>query len=139
MKNSMRVLVVDDSEDVRELVVCALLGRGYEVTQATDATDAKAKLRGKKKFHIVLSDLEMPGEDGFEVLQFARTSRQSVSKSARLFLMTGRTEEVFETMAKQAGAEHLFRKPFNLNYMFEVFEGSNSQGVARPSFAAVHA
>jgi len=61
------VLVVDDSISVRSLAVRRLRALGYEVEEAADGLDALAKLRSRA-FGLVVSDLEMPRMDGFELL-----------------------------------------------------------------------
>jgi CheY-like chemotaxis protein len=65
-----RILVVDDDEDTRQLVAFALGAHRYAVTEAADATTALAALR-KEPFDLVITDYDMPGLTGAEMLEGA--------------------------------------------------------------------
>jgi CheY-like chemotaxis protein len=67
----VRVLVVDDEEDTRELVVMTLEQHGAEVLTAASAFEALPVLE-RERPHVLLSDLEMPGEDGYEFIRKVR-------------------------------------------------------------------
>jgi EAL domain-containing protein (putative c-di-GMP-specific phosphodiesterase class I)/ActR/RegA family two-component response regulator len=66
---SKSVLVIDDDEFVRGVVVRQLLGLGSKVTTACDGTTAREALRRLGPFDIVVSDLKLPGVDGVELLR----------------------------------------------------------------------
>jgi len=66
-----RVLVVDDEEGVRVFVTDALTASGHEVTQAADGVSALARM-SERAFHLVITDLRMPGLDGLGVLTAVR-------------------------------------------------------------------
>jgi len=65
------VLVVDDHQDSRELVTALLEGLGAAVHCAGSATDGLARLRAERP-DVLVSDLEMPGENGYEMIQKVR-------------------------------------------------------------------
>jgi len=67
------VLLVDDDRRIRDLLSRFLCGEGYRVTTATGAPDARAKLLGLH-FDLLILDVMMPGETGFELARFIRTS-----------------------------------------------------------------
>jgi CheY-like chemotaxis protein len=71
-----RILVVDDDEDARELLRRLLVDRGCQVVCASSAEEALASLEGDA-CDIMLTDIGMPGTDGYELLQRVRASRHA--------------------------------------------------------------
>ena len=67
-----RVLVVDDEEGIRAFIAEVLAGEGYGVTQAEDGA-AAARLLQREAFHLMITDLRMPGLDGMALLRLARS------------------------------------------------------------------
>ncbi len=93
-----RVLVVEDSVGVRELQRVILEGAGYQVVTAVDGLDGAARLRDEPA-DLVLSDVEMPGMDGFDL---TRTIRRTKGwENVPVIIMTSRGE----AHARQAGLE----------------------------------
>ena len=93
-----RVLVVEDSVGVRELERVILEGAGYQVETAVDGLDGAARLRDDPA-DLVLSDVEMPGMDGFDL---TRTIRRTKGwENVPVIIMTSRGED----HARQAGLE----------------------------------
>jgi chemotaxis protein histidine kinase CheA len=93
-----RVLVVEDSVGVRELERVILEGAGYLVETAVDGLDGAARLRDEPA-DLVLSDVEMPGMDGFAL---TRTIRRTKGwENVPVVIMTSRGEE----HARQAGLD----------------------------------
>lgn len=73
--HSKRVLVVDDSDDYRLLATRVLGVAGYEVEPAESGSEAWARLR-QQSFDVLITDAEMPGMDGFELVRRVRASRE---------------------------------------------------------------
>ena len=93
-----RVLVVEDSVGVRELERVILEGAGYLVETAVDGLDGASRLRDDPA-DLVLSDVEMPGMDGFDL---TRTIRRTKGwENVPVIIMTSRGEE----HARQAGLD----------------------------------
>ncbi len=93
-----RVLVVEDSVGVRELERVILEGAGYQVETAVDGLDGASRLRDDPA-DLVLSDVEMPGMDGFAL---TRTIRRTKGwENVPVIIMTSRGEE----HARQAGLD----------------------------------
>ena len=65
------LLLVDDDRRIRDLLSRYLCGEGYRVTTAMRAQDARAKLNGLH-FDLLILDVMMPGEPGFELARFIR-------------------------------------------------------------------
>ena len=68
----VKILVVDDDQQVRELFAMWLELAGYGVSQAKSGTEALKSLR-RERFDIMVLDLEMPDLDGFDVLKTTRS------------------------------------------------------------------
>jgi signal transduction histidine kinase/CheY-like chemotaxis protein len=69
--HGLRVLVVDDEPDSRELITAALSRCGADVASAGSAEEGLALLKAMRP-HVLLSDIEMPGEDGYSLLRKIR-------------------------------------------------------------------
>jgi signal transduction histidine kinase/CheY-like chemotaxis protein len=69
--HGIRVLVVDDEQDARELVAAALAACGADVASASSAGEALEML-GRSRPHVLVSDIEMPEEDGYALLRKVR-------------------------------------------------------------------
>ena len=67
------LLLVDDDRRIRDLLSRFLLAEGYRVTTAMSASDARAKLAGLH-FDLLILDVMMPGETGFDLARFIRTT-----------------------------------------------------------------
>jgi CheY-like chemotaxis protein len=76
-----QILVVDDDPNVRESVAMSLMAAGYHVVAAEDGFRALSQLR-KKLPDVVLSDLDMPGMSGFELLSVVRRRFPQISTVA---------------------------------------------------------
>lgn len=106
---SKRIMVVEDSDDVR-LTTCFILRQaGYEVIEATDGEDALSKLESEP-VDLVLTDLDMPNIDGLGVTRGVRA--HPAHASVPVVIVTGvpgqpRTEE-----GKLAGVSAWLFKPF---------------------------
>jgi len=93
-----RILVVEDSVGVRELERVILEGAGYLVETAVDGLDGASRLRDEPA-DLVLSDVEMPGMDGFDL---TRTIRRTKGwENVPVVIMTSRGED----HARQAGLD----------------------------------
>jgi two-component system phosphate regulon response regulator OmpR len=100
------LLLVDDDRRIRDLLSRFLAGEGYRVTTAMSAKDARAKLLGLH-FDMLILDVMMPGETGFELARFIRTS-----SSVPIIKLTARHEAESPIEAQQIGADDYVAKPF---------------------------
>jgi CheY-like chemotaxis protein len=71
--HGVRVLLVDDEPDAREMMAAVLETSGATVASAASATDALETLTGRD-FDVVLADIAMPGQDGYQLIQSIRES-----------------------------------------------------------------
>lgn len=101
-----RILLVDDDDDFRNLAAIILESAGYNVEQATDGVEAIVTLR-TSAFDLILSDIEMPGLDGFTMLQ----ALQSKNLDTPLVFLTANDSMDREEKGYELGAMDYIRKP----------------------------
>ena len=104
------VLVADDDEDVRELVVFRLARAGYEVITAGDGREA-LDLALKERPRVCVVDVMMPGLNGYEVTERLRASDELADVT--ILLLTASVEEAAVEKGFAAGADDYIRKPFS--------------------------
>jgi two-component system phosphate regulon response regulator OmpR len=100
------LLVVDDDRRIRDLLSRFLAGEGYRVTTADNAADARAKLKGLH-FDLLILDVMMPGESGFD---FARSLRGS--SDVPILMLTARDAAESRIRGLEIGADDYLSKPF---------------------------
>ena len=102
-----RVLVVDDSETVRQSLVRCLSGAGYRVEQAADGREAWTALQGQD-VDLVLTDVEMPVMDGLELVRLLR--QQPRLASLPVMIVSSREGEQDRLLGLEAGADYYLDK-----------------------------
>ena len=100
------LLVVDDDRRIRDLLSRFLAGEGYRVTTADNARDARAKLMGLS-FDLLVLDVMMPGETGFELAKSIRGG-----SSVPILMLTARDGTESRIEGLQIGADDYLSKPF---------------------------
>ena len=112
-----RVLVVEDSIGVRELERVILEGAGYEVLTAVDGLDGASRL-GHEPVDAVVSDVEMPGMDGFTLTRAIRRTRGW--EDVPVVIMTSRGDEADQRAGLDAGASaYLLKSEFDQHELVE--------------------
>ena len=104
----MHLLVVDDDPGVLDLLRRYFTGQGFEVSVAANGTAMRDALT-RTTVDLVLLDLGLPGEDGFELTRQLRKSWNGA-----LIIITGRGESVDRVVGLELGADDYVTKPFNL-------------------------
>jgi two-component system, chemotaxis family, CheB/CheR fusion protein len=121
--DQMRILLVEDAPDIREVFTVLLRVEGADVT-ATGSGREAADLASRVDFDVILSDLGLPDMPGDAMIrQILSTSR----RRARIIVVTGYGEP-YVSRARQAGAEVVFTKPVEWTLILEALE--------RPGLAA---
>lgn len=100
------LLIVDDDRRIRDLLSRFLASEGYRVTTADNAADARAKLQGLH-FDLLILDVMMPGESGFEL---AKALRQT--SEVPILMLTARDESAMRIEGLEIGADDYVAKPF---------------------------
>ena len=108
-KRRTNILIVDDENSIREVLAEGLIGAGYPCSTASDADDALRKLTSVR-FHLVLSDIRMPGADGIQLLEQIKDHDPDID----VIMVSGvvDTDTAIDSIRK--GACDYVTKPFNL-------------------------
>jgi DNA-binding NtrC family response regulator len=110
----IEVLLVDDELSTRELLEQFCRSRNLPVTTASDGRAAiKALERAPSRFTIVMTDINMPGADGFEVLKTARAG----NRACYVVMITGYATLDSALRAVREGAYDYLAKPFSLGQL----------------------
>jgi two-component system phosphate regulon response regulator OmpR len=104
--DAAHLLVVDDDRRLRDLLSRYLQREGYRVTTAKNASDARVKLDGLT-FDLLILDVMMPGESGFELAKSVRTTSQ-----VPILMLTARAETEHRINGLEIGADDYMAKPF---------------------------
>jgi two-component system chemotaxis response regulator CheY len=112
-----RILIVDDSSSVRQMVTFTLSGAGYEVREAVDGKDGYAKA-GAAKFDLIITDLNMPNMDGIELVAALR--KQPSYAFTPLLMLTTESQPEKKDAGRKAGATGWIVKPFKAEQLIAV-------------------
>lgn len=107
-KEDCHILVVEDDPRLRERLARYLSGEGFRVTAASDAAEARIKLRSINPDLMVL-DVMMPGESGLDLTQ---SLRQEMTQDLPILLLTARGSPEDRIAGFEAGADDYLGKPF---------------------------
>ena len=112
------VLVVDDDESVRSLVVKALRVKGYEVVEAEDGLKACELLGNLKRIpDLMICDVMMPTFDGFSLVRMIKGRAEL--KGMPIIFLTAKTQPKDLLQGMSLGARHYVLKPFNLQDLLD--------------------
>jgi chemosensory pili system protein ChpA (sensor histidine kinase/response regulator) len=104
------VLVVDDSLTVRRVTQRLLVREGYRVALAKDGLEAIERL-GEERPSVVLTDIEMPRMDGFDLVRNVRTDVRL--RSLPVIMITSRIAQKHRDYAAELGVDHYLGKPYS--------------------------
>ena len=107
-----RILVVEDEADARQMISLALQGCGAKVETAYNAETA-INLTAREKFDAIVTDLAMPGGDGFSLL---KRMRFRGDRTPAIVLSAMRGPEIEQQVADAGFAQHI-DKPIELSYL----------------------
>ena len=108
-----KILVVEDDKELNHTVCSFLNSSGYEATGYLDANDAYNAMYGNT-FDLIVSDIMMPGIDGFE---FAKTVRE-LNEDIPILFMTARDDFASKQRGYQIGIDDYMVKPIDLDELF---------------------
>src|SRR5258708_38860633 len=110
MHNPPRILVVDDVETNRDILVTRLSAQGYELLEAADGEEALALAR-KERPDLILLDVMMPKIDGIEVCRQLKADKSLPFMP--IILVTAKTDSKDVVAGLEAGADEYLSKPFD--------------------------
>lgn len=112
----VRILAVDDERPIAELLRVSLTRAGYECVCAYDGLEA-ANLIEKEAFDLILLDIMLPGIDGFELMDYIRTTGVPV------IFLTAKNAVSDRVKGLRMGAEDYMVKPFDILELLARVEG----------------
>jgi CheY-like chemotaxis protein len=107
---SKRILTIDDSKTMRDMLLMTLEEAGFDVLQAVDGQDGLDVL-GKERVDVVITDINMPIMDGYEVIRNLR--KNPVHKTTPILVLTTESDAEKKVIARDAGATGWMVKPFD--------------------------
>jgi DNA-binding NtrC family response regulator len=116
---SRRVLVVDDSRDIRNALSHMLRLMGFEVALAGDGIEALAVFM-ENSFDLVVTDLQMPSMDGSNLAQLVKERSPNTS----VILLTGTDRETVSKKVTKGSIDSVIFKPFKLNDFESTVQGA---------------
>ncbi len=117
-KARKKILVIDDSRATREVVSGLLKGAGYDVVTAEDGLQA-LRILSRESFDLVVTDINMPGMDGYELTKTIRETPRL--KSLPVIMLTTLGSEEERKRGEEVGAdEYLVKGSFDPNRFLEI-------------------
>lgn len=121
-----RVLIVDDEEGYRKVLSNSLTDLGYETKAVNNGFEALEEIK-RRRYSIILLDVQMPGMDGIELLD----QLQRIRFISHIVIITAYTGEDIVREAIRKGAKKVITKPFSIDDIeiclneFSKFEENN--------------
>ncbi len=109
MGERLRILVVDDQQEILDLTETVLAGGGYSISTASSGDEALGQL-ARESFDLVLLDINMPDMDGWETLRLLRADEQLADLAVVMFSVKGDVSDKVHSL--QEGASGYITKPF---------------------------
>jgi two-component system phosphate regulon response regulator OmpR len=107
-----RILVVDDDQRLRDLLVRYLGGEGYEVKAVPDGAGMDKQL-ARERYDLVVLDLMLPGEDGLSICRRLRAQGGAQPGAPAIIMLTAKGDDVERIVGLEMGADDYLPKPFN--------------------------
>jgi len=108
----LKVLIIEDHPDQRDLLAIVLQREGYQVVTAANGIEALEQLE-RESVQIILSDIMMPKMDGFELIKNIRSN--PALKAIYVILITARIQEGDRVRGLDLGADDYITKPFSFS------------------------
>jgi two-component system chemotaxis response regulator CheY len=105
-----RILTIDDSKTMRDMLMLTLAEAGFDVLQAVDGQDGLDVLVNEQ-VDVVITDINMPRMDGYEVIRQLRSNPSH--KTMPILVLTTESEAEKKNLAREAGATGWMVKPFD--------------------------
>jgi two-component system, chemotaxis family, chemotaxis protein CheY len=112
-----KLLFVDDSASMRQVVGMAIKAAGYEVTTAVDGIDGLQKLKASR-FDAIITDLNMPNMNGIELIKAAKLEPNN--RFAPIVMLTTESSNELKQQGRAAGAKAWVVKPFKAEQLLGV-------------------
>lgn len=120
-----RVLVVEDDDSFREILVDLLGDYGLEVEGAVDGVEALQKL-GLRRYDYVITDIKMPGLDGRELIRIVR--EKYGAQGPEMIAMTAGLRLDLKALKERCDISEVLYKPFSIDYAYRCIERLKQEG-----------
>ena len=107
-----RILIVDDDQRHRDLVVRYLGEQGFEARAVPDAAGMDKQL-ARERYDLVVLDLMLPGEDGLAICRRLRSDKNAQGTAPAIIMLTAKGDDVDRIVGLEMGADDYLPKPFN--------------------------
>ena len=107
-----KILVVDDSETVRNRLSRELMQNGHEVLEAADGVKGLEVLDANQNTEVVISDVNMPEMDGITMCR--KIKEKTYAENMHLFILTTEFDQQLKAKGKEAGVKLWITKPVNM-------------------------
>ena len=112
-----RILTIDDSKTMRDMLRFTLVDAGYDVLQAVDGQDGLDVLR-KERFDVVITDINMPKLDGYGVIRHLRAD--AGYDDTPILVLSTECDQKTKDIGRDAGATGWLVKPFDPDQLVEI-------------------
>jgi DNA-binding response OmpR family regulator len=127
MPDPLKLLIVEDTLDTRELLHFFFTRAGYTVSTAIDGQEGLYMAKSEMP-NLIITDVSMPNMDGIELVQAIRSDEEIAHLPILIFTAANSTTD--EELA-EAGANGIFHKPFDIDELRKVVEGLLGQPVSQ--------
>ncbi len=117
----MKILGIDDNEDILNLLKTVLASKGHDFTQAGNGRDG-VKLIEEQRFDAILLDLAMPEFSGLDVVESLKKSNKLKDQKIILFTASSATNKEIDALLKHDGITSCIRKPVDIDILIKKIE-----------------
>ncbi|WP_285765955.1 response regulator [Peribacillus sp. SI8-4] len=114
-----RILLAEDEEVLRMLVVDTLEDEAYEVDEAADGLEA-VQLLNSRTYDLVILDYMMPGYTGLEIIEKIQSSE--IKAQGKILMLSAKSQQFEQERILEAGADYFMAKPFSPLKLIEKIE-----------------
>ena len=108
--SAKRILIVEDEQPIREMVMFALASAGYEAQEAADSRQAQTVI-AERLPDLLLLDWMLPGISGIDFAR--RLKKEELTRELPIIMLTARAEEEDKVQGLESGADDYITKPFS--------------------------
>jgi len=117
----MKILGIDDNEDILNLLKTVLASKGHDFVQAANGKDG-IKLIEEQNFDAILLDLAMPEFSGIDVIESLKKNDRIKNLKIILFTASSATNQEIDVLLQHDGVKTCIRKPVDINVLINKVE-----------------
>ena len=118
---AIKMLLVDDDFEMREMIKDAFQAAPIDITTATDGLQALDQIK-TGRYDIIISDINMPNLDGVELAKKIKSSRLN-GNTTIVMMSSGLDKDNIGTLTK-LGVKNILAKPFKINQVVDIIKNS---------------